>query len=128
MKIFISSSFQASVLFYGYYSELKMKFKHYIIRRGIINYRTYYMKESFKLMSTDLKCTKKPIVLCAFNFHVPRGFYVNITLVNFNYSGPNTEYCKYGGLSIYDYITNNMKEILLLCDNWFPMSSKQWAH
>ena len=60
--------------------------------------------------------------MCIFYFHVPRGFYVNATLLNFNYSGPNTGYCQYGGLSIYDYVENKINEILLMCDNWPSVS------
>ena len=45
-------------------------------------------------------------------------FYVNVTLEYFNYSGPNVGYCKYGGLSVYDYVNNTKKEVLLMCKNW----------
>ena len=63
------------------------------------------------------------IVLCSLNLYVPRKSYINVTLLSLNFNGPNVGYCKYGGLAIYDYMRNTMKEVFLQCDNWFAMSS-----
>ena len=112
------------MLFYGSFSTIKMKFKGYISKKPLKHYETYYVTGSQELINTDLNCAKKPIVICAFNVHVPRSFYVNINLNYFNYSGPNIEYCKYGGLSIYDYVDKNLSEVLLLCQNWISTTSR----
>ena len=104
IKTLQSSSFQVSILFYGSFTTMKMKFKGYISKEPLKNYEIYYVTESEELINTDLNCAKKPIAICAFNVHVPRSFYVYINLNYFNYSGPNIEYCKYDGLSIYDYV------------------------
>ena len=49
--------------------------------------------------------------------------YVNVIIMTLNYFGPNTGYCKYAGVSIYDNITNTLKEILLLCDTFVTQPS-----
>ena len=124
IKTFEASSFQVSMLFYGTFSTIKMKFKGYISKEPLKLYETYYVTGSQELINTDLNCAKKPIAICAFNVYVPRSFYVNITLNYFNYVGPNIEYCKYGGLSIYDYVDKNLSEVLLLCQNWICTTSR----
>ena len=78
------------------------------------------MKNRLEIMSAGISCTKSSIVLCPFNFIVNSNMYVNVTL-SFKYFGPNIGYCKYGGLSVYDYVNNTMKEVLLSCDNWFSL-------
>ena len=113
---FTSSSFQVSILFHGHFSDIVIKFESYIFKQAVQNFKTFLVKEKSEWISS--KCFVKSSSICAFHFHVPRGFFVNITLLNLNYSGPNIGYCQYGGLSIYDYVNNKIKEILLLCDNW----------
>ena len=120
---FISSSFQVSIFYYGSVSDLEISFKGYLIKEAIANYKTYWVNDSFQLVSTYLKCAKRSMVLCAFNFQVKGHFFVNVTLLSFNYSGPSVGYCRYGGLSIYDYEKNDMEEVLLLCNNWLSPSS-----
>ena len=60
-------------------------------------------------------------MLCAFKLHVPGTNFVNMTLLSFKYYEPNVGYCKYGGLSVYDYV-HDFKEVLLLCDNIFRVT------
>ena len=122
LKTFTSSSFQVSVLFHGYFSDIAITFKSYIFKQAVQNFKKYLVKENCKLISSKLACSKQSVPICAFQLHVPRAFYVNVTLLYFNYSGPNIGYCQYGGLSIYDYVKKNIKEILLLCDNWLSIS------
>ena len=124
---FTSSSFQVSIFYYGSVSDIEISFKGYLIKEAIANYKTYLVKDSFQLVSTDLKCAKRSMVLCAFNFKVNGHFFVNVTLLSFNYSGPSVGYCRYGGLSIYDYSKNDMEEVLLLCNNWLSPSSNLHA-
>ena len=118
MTSFISSSFQVSVLFHGYFSFIEMYFNDYLEKETEPNYRTYLVKDKLKMSSRNLKCATNLIVLCVLNFNVSSNLYVNVTLEYFNYSGPNVGYCKYGGLSVYDYVNNTKKEVLLICNNW----------
>ena len=122
-KTFTSSSFQVSVLFHGQFSNISLKFKSYMFKQAMQNFKTFLVKGNSEWISSQLNCSDKPSSICAFDVHVLRGFYVNVTLLNFNYSGPNTGYCQYGGLSIYDNMNNKIKEVLLLCNNWPSMSS-----
>ena len=49
----------------------------------------------------------------------PVASHVNITISSFNFSGSNTGYCKYGGISIYDASKDKfdrLQEVLLLCN------------
>ena len=85
IKALQSSSFQVSVLFYGSFSTIEMKFKGYISKQPIKNYETFYVKESEELINTAINCAMKPIAICAFNVHVQGSFYVNITLNYFDY-------------------------------------------
>ena len=124
---FKSSSFQVSIFYHGSYSNIEMNFKKYLTKEATSNYRIYSVKDTFKLVSMDLKCAKRSMVLCAFNFKVSRPFFVNVTLLSFNYSGPSVGYCKYGGLSIYDNAKNATEEVLLLCNNWLSPSSNLHA-
>ena len=121
LKTFTSSSFQVSILFLGHFSDIIIKFKSYIFKKAVQNFKTILVKNNYEWINSKLKCPAMSVSICAFHFHVPRGFYVNVTLLYFNYSGPNTGYCQYGGLSIYDYVENKIEEILLLCDNWFSV-------
>ena len=120
---FTSKSFQVSILYHGSYSNIEINFKGYLTKVATTNSKTYMVKDSIQLASKDLKCVKRSMVLCAFNFNVIGHFFVNVTLLSFNYSGPNVGYCKYGGLSIYDNAKNATEEVLLLCNNWLSPSS-----
>ena len=120
---FTSKSFQVSILYHGSYSNIKINFKGYLTKIATTNSKTYMVKDSIQLASMDLKCVRRSMVLCAFNFNVIGHFFVNVTLLSFNYSGPNVGYCKYGGLSIYDNAKNATEEVLLLCNNWLSPSS-----
>ena len=123
MTSFKSSSFQVSVLFQDIYNNIEMKFKSFIFVEVIKNYKKYTIKDKLAWSSWNFKCANKSVVLCAFNIHVPRYFYINVTLMYLNYIGPNVGHCKYGGLSIYDYVRNTMKEVVQTCKNMFPQSS-----
>ena len=81
------------------------------------HYNVYKIKDGVKLYNMNLSCEQLTSVFCAFKLYVSKNYFVNITLLSLKYSGPNVGYCKYGGLSIYDNVDNNMKEVLLLCDN-----------
>ena len=120
MTLFTSTSFQISVLLHGYHSDIEINFNNFLSKEAIQNYKVYSVKNNLEIISTDLKCGKNSVILCAFNFIVNRNQYVNITL-SFKYFGPNIGYCMYGGLSIYDYINSTIKEVLLLCDNLFSL-------
>ena len=120
---FTSSLFQVSIFYHGSYSNIEINFKKYLKKEAIINYKTYLVKNSFKLVSTYLKCANRSMVLCAFNFKAMEHFFVNVTILYSNYSGPTVGYCRYGGLSIYDYVKTNMEEVLLLCNNWLSSTS-----
>ena len=120
---FTSSSFEVSVIYQGDYSNIEIKFNSYIFIKTMMNYRKYSVKNKSKISSRHLECANKSIVLCPFNIHVPRHSYINVSLLSLNYNGPDVGYCKYGGLAIYDYVGNTMKEEFLQCDNWLAMSS-----
>ena len=119
MTKFISSSFQVSVLFQDIYNTIQMKFKSHIFTETMQNNKEIAVKNKVKLSSSNFKCAKKSVI-CAFNIHVPRYLHINVTLLSLNYNGPNVGNCKYGGLSIYDYVENTMKEVFLTCDNMLP--------
>ena len=121
MTLFTSSSFQVSILFHGYFNEIESNFHSYFFKEAIKNYKIYSVNNRLDIQSTDLNCADNLVNLCAFKFIVNRHLYVNITL-SFKYLGPNVGYCKYGGLSVYDYVNNTIKEVLLSCDNWFTTS------
>ena len=119
---FTSNSFQVSILCHDHYRDVIMNFNGFLSKKTTQNYKTILVKtkESLLLISRDLKCSQRSMVLCAFN--IIGHLFVNVTLLFFNYSGPNIGYCKYGGLSIYDKVKNNTEEVLLLCNNWLSPS------
>ena len=117
-----SSSFQVSLLVQYHHKGINLYFKSYLHKNSIQNYKTYLVNDKFEKNSTNLKCSNKSPLLCAFNFKVNRPFYVNATF-SFKYYRPNVGYCKYGGFSVYDYINTTLTEVLLSCDNWFSVSS-----
>ena len=122
---FTSSSFQVSILCHDYYRDVIMNFNGFLSKETKQNYKTIFLKkkDSILLISRDLKCSQRSMVLCAFNIKIIGNFFVNVTLLFVNYSGPNIGYCKYGGLSVYDKVKNNTQEMLLLCNNWLSLSS-----
>ena len=65
----------------------------------------------------NLTYAQQTDVYCTFEFNVSGNYFVNITVLSLEYSGPNVGYCKYGGLSVYDNFNNNTKEVFLLCEN-----------
>ena len=78
--------------------------------------------------SKRLKCLyKQECIICSeinyyyYYYYTTGNNFVNVTLLSLKYSGPNVGYCKYGGLSVYDYFDNNMTEVLLLCGRIFPV-------
>ena len=121
MASFTSSSFQVSILLYSQYDDIELKVNSYLFKEKIQNYQIYSVENRTEIISTNLKCVKDSIFLCVFKFIVYRNLHVNITL-SFKYLGPNIGYCKYGGLSVYDYVNSTIKEVLLSCNNWFSQS------
>ena len=72
--------------------------------------------------SKNISCMHSLNSLCAFKLLVPENYFVNISILSLKHFGPNVGYCKYGGLSIYDNVNNTLKQVLLLCDDQFPIS------
>ena len=108
------------MLYYGQCSDIEVKFEHYLLRKAIQNYEEYFIRNKLEISSTILRCSNNSVILCAFKFIVNRNLHVNITF-SFVYLGSNVGYCKYGGLSVYDYVNNIRKEVFLSCDNWFSL-------
>ena len=125
MTSFVSTSFQVAILLQAHFSDVDMELTKYLFKETVQNYKVYTVKNRLEIISSDLKCIKESVNLCAFNFIVHKNFFVNITF-SFKYLGPNVGYCKYGGLSVYDYVNSIKKEVFLSCDNWFflPLSSE----
>ena len=123
-KIFTASSFQVLILHHRSQKEkFDISFTNNILKDKMENYyNIYIIKDRVKLNSDNLACAQLTTVLCALKLHVSGNYFVNISLLSFKYSGPNVGYCKYGGLSVYDYINKNTKEVLLLCENIFPIT------
>ena len=117
-------TFQLLVLYLNTQNEdIEMIITNKILKNKIENHNNISnIKESIKLNSDDLPCVQLTNVLCAFKLHVPGTYFVNITLLSLKYYGPNVGYCKYGGLSVYDYVHTDKKEVLLLCDNISPVT------
>ena len=116
--IFTASFFQVLMLYVNKQVDIGLMFTNNILKYKVHKYYTVFkIKERIKLKSELLSCAHAPNVFCTLEVFAPRSYFVNITLISLKYSGPNTGYCKYGGLSIYDNITSTMKEVLLLCNN-----------
>ena len=88
---FISNSFQVSILYQGHYSNVELKFNSYFFKKTVRNYNNYFINDTFEMKSRHLKCTNQSIVICAFNFYVPKNSYINITVLYLNYKGSNVE-------------------------------------
>ena len=50
-----------------------------------------------------------------FDIIVPSGFYVNISILNFNYHGFRISTCRFAGITAYNRIHNSYKEISTVC-------------
>ena len=123
-KAFIANTFQVFIMCIHYQNNIEMIFRDNIRKGKLENNHSYHqIKSRNKLKSKYLPCAHMDNVLCILKLFVPRNYFVNITLESLNYSGPNTGYCKYGGLSVYDVANNTMKEVLLLCDNTITLLS-----
>ena len=118
---FTSSSFQIFIMYLGNFGNLTMKFNPGKYTQN--NYKYSVVKDGIILKDKDLQHNHSSNILNAFEFQVPIKLHVNVTIMTLNYFGPNTGYCKYGGVSIYDNITNTLKEILLLCDTFVTQTS-----
>ena len=118
---FIASSFQVSILCVNVqHKHIEMIITNNILKNQKENYQNITIKESIIINSEHLPCVQLTTILCAFKLHTSgNAFSVNITLLSFMYSGPNVGYCKYGGFSVYDI---DLKEVLLLCNNIFPVT------
>ena len=122
-ETFTASSFQVSILYLNMQNkDMEMIITSNILKKQKENHQNIYIKESIKFNSENLPCVQLTTMLCVFKLHTSGNDYVNITLLSLIYSGPNVGYCKYGGLSVSDYFNNDTKEVLLLCDNIFPVT------
>ena len=110
---FRSTSFQIFIMYLGHQQDTEMQFNSYKYVNN--NYNVSFIKKKKMLKDSNSECAHRLNSLCAYNFYVPRNFYVNVTILTLSYPGPNIGYCKYGGLSIYDNVANIKQEILLLC-------------
>ena len=117
-----ASSFQIFVLYKDYTKTIKMGFESRITKDKTDNYVNYTIKSKVIMNSNNISCMQSLNSLCAFKLLVPETYFVDISILSLKYFGPNVGYCKYGGLSIYDHVDNTIKEVLLLCDNLFPIS------
>ena len=104
-------TFQLLVLYLNTQNEdIEMIITNNILKNKIENHNNISnIKENIKLKSDNLPCVQLTNVLCAFKLHVPGTYFVNITLLLLKYYGPNVGYCKYGGLSVYDYVHTDKK-------------------
>ena len=123
MTDFSSNSFQVSIMYLGYYDDIRITFSSDIAKYTLQNYNNSIVKHKFPLKSGDLGYTNLDN-FCAFNFQVTSDSYVNVTILSFLYSGPNVGYCKYGGFSISDFVNNTLKEISLVCESLDTLTNR----
>ena len=119
MTTFRSISFQFFIIYLGHQQDIKLQFNSY--KNTHNNYNDSFLKNIILLKDRNSACAHSLNTLCAYSFYVPRKVYVNVTIETLSHSGPNIGYCKYGGLSIYDNVTNITQEVLLLCT---PLSTQ----
>ena len=112
---FAASTFQMSILYLNKSDNINILFEKYAVMNMSGCYAVYNISTKIFLNSVDIFGT----VFCTLKFIVPKGAFVNITLLSVKYSGPNVGYCKYGGLSLYDYVNNIFKEVFLSCHDRF---------
>ena len=129
-QFFTASSFQVLVVYLNHVNkEIEIIFKNILKKDKVENYHNILkVKEEIKLYKKNLSCEHLTHVLSALKFSVPINHFVNITLLSLKYHEPNVGYCKYGGLSIYDYVNNLKKEVLLLCDNISQIIASSTQH
>ena len=120
-QIMIASTFQVFILYLNHNNkQINLIFSNYLMKDKVeYNYKIYDINREIQL-NNNLSIIHLTTLFYSYKLHVPRHYYVNITLLSLEYSGPNVGYCKYGGLSIYDFIYSQMKEVFLLCDQVFP--------
>ena len=115
---FEASSFQVSILYLSYHNNIEMMFTNSLQKNKVENhYIFYHIMKRIATNGYDLVCAQMANSLCSLKLYVSGNYFINISLISLNYSGSNTGYCKYGGLSVYD----DLQEVLLLCDN--PVTS-----
>ena len=120
----VFSSFQCSVLFQGFIhsDEIQLSFHKAILKKHRIpNYKNITVQNQLLLQISTSKLINDHKTLSAYKFHVSSTSYINITILSFNFSGPNIGYCKYGAISIYDkqkdkFGRSSLQEVILLCD------------
>ena len=130
-KIILFTSFQCSVIFQGfiYPNEIDMAFQITTLKKyKIPNYKNILITNQLMLQKLKRKTIQAQQFLHAYKFLVQRHFHINITISSFNFSGSNTGYCKYGGISIYDESMNKyekLQEVLLLCNTTISFVASQ---
>ena len=124
-ETFISSSFQVAVILpnFNIKQNLAMWLQFLIEKNQLPNYTTYFIQRKTIVHNTNSRCTKNTTVLCAFEFNVTKGLFVNVTILFLKYTGPNVGYCKYGGLSVYISTDSVIQEVLLMCDTLHTLNS-----
>ena len=118
-----ASTFQVLILYLNDNNkQIEMIFMNNVLKdKGEKNYQTHELKEEIQINS-NLSFVQLTTLFHTLKLYAPRHCHANITLLSLEYSGPNVGYCKYGGLSVYDYVNSKMKEVFLLCDNVFPQT------
>ena len=74
LKTFTSSSFQVSILFHGYFSDIIIKFKRYIFKKAVQNFKTFLVKNNSEWISSKLKCLECLYSFVHFIFMFPEVF------------------------------------------------------
>ena len=114
---FTASSFQVSILYLSNKHNIEIIFTNSLHKNEVENHHIFYnINKTIALNSNDLACAHMTNLLCSLKLYTSGNNFINISLISVNYSGSNTGYCKYGGLSVYDNL-NTTKEVLFLCDN-----------
>ena len=93
-----------------------------------LNFSSMDIKSKLVYLDTDsdislpnVNCMSKT---CIFDVRYNAGYQVNMTLISIKFQGPDSEVCKYGGLTAIESLKHEYKQHVPLCTNY---SSKTWS-
>ncbi len=96
-------------------NQMVSSFLIHFAGRNALKEERHLNHSSFETIPTK-KCTRWSAHFCILLFTLPKGFYLNISLLNMEFTGFSTDDCKFGGISLFD----GQQYMLDICRNNTP--------
>ena len=118
-KLYHCSTYQCTAQVLHIWGNFELVLNHSATELGI--HASFYNTHTYVSLPNP-NCSSS---VCILNIKFDHGYKVNVTLQSMVFQGENSAYCKYGGLSLIEFINEEYNENVALCRNDFSNNIKR---